>query len=66
MKQLITTTEAGQRLGLTREQVLRLIARCRIRAQYLAGRWLVDGQSVDAYAAERGHPQAISPDELRS
>lgn len=61
MKQLITTTEAGQRLGLTREQVLRLITRGRIAAQYIAGRWVVAGESVTAYDSMRSRPQAIPP-----
>lgn len=57
MTTFLTTVEAGQRLALTREQVLRLIARGRIGAQYIGGRWLVDAESVDAYAAKRSRPQ---------
>lgn len=50
---LITTTEAGQKLGLTREQVLRRIGRGELRAQYVGGRWLVEQRSVLEYVARR-------------
>lgn len=53
MPELITTTQAAQRLGLTREQVLRRIGRGDITAQYVGGRWLVDAPSVDEYLAAR-------------
>lgn len=51
MGPLITTTQAGQRLGLSREQILRRIGRGDISAQYVGGRWLVDARSVEEYAA---------------
>jgi excisionase family DNA binding protein len=47
----ISTTEAGQRLGLTREQVLRRIGRGDLRAQQVGGRWLVDAHSLAEYLA---------------
>lgn len=63
MTSFITTTEAGQRMRLTREQVLRLIARGRIGALYVAGRWAVDSTTVDAYVAKHSQPQSTSQDD---
>ena len=53
---MLTTREAAQRVGLTREQLLRRVERGEISATFTAGRWHVDPRSVEAYAAQHQTP----------
>jgi len=48
---MLTTREAAQRIGLTREQLFRRIERGEIAARFDGSRWLVDIRSLDAYLA---------------
>jgi excisionase family DNA binding protein len=45
----LSTREAAQLAGLSREQLLRRVERGEIKARYVDGRWLVSRQSVIEY-----------------
>lgn len=49
----LTSREAAQRVGLTREQLLRRVERGEIAARFEGGRWLIDPASVEDYLARR-------------
>lgn len=53
---MLSTREAAQRVGLTREQLLRRVERGEISATFTGGRWHVDPRSVEAYAARHQAP----------
>lgn len=52
---LLTSDKAARLLGLTPETVARLAAAGRLKGFKAAGMWLVEGSSVESYAA-RNHP----------
>jgi excisionase family DNA binding protein len=48
---MLTTRQAAQRIGLTREQLFRRIERGEIAARFDGTRWLVDPRACDAFLA---------------
>lgn len=60
MPEFISTTQAAQRMGLTREQVLRRIGRGAVTAQYVGGRWLVEESSVEEYVRREAAAHGLS------
>jgi excisionase family DNA binding protein len=49
MAEIITTVEAGRRLGVTPQRIRQYIAEGRIRAQKVGRDYLVDAESVDEF-----------------
>lgn len=66
MGRTLSTREAAQRVGLSREQLLRRIERGEIAARYAEGRWLVDAKSVADYVARQRRDRAASQSAARA
>lgn len=49
----VTTRQAAQMVRMTREQLLRLIERGEIEAEYIRGRWYVVRASVESWRRQR-------------
>jgi excisionase family DNA binding protein len=49
----MTTTEAAQRLGVTRQAIRKAIAAGRLPAQRLGDRWVVDPTDIELLAGQR-------------
>jgi len=58
---MLTSRQAAQRIGLTREQLLRRVERGEITAHFVAGRWMVDPRSVQEYAARHASDHSSVP-----
>lgn len=58
---MLSTREAAQRVGLTREQLLRRVERGEIAGRFQGGRWLIDPRSVEEYAGRHAadHEQSV-------
>jgi DNA-binding Lrp family transcriptional regulator len=50
---MLSTREAAQRVGLTREQLLRRVERGEIHGRFKDGKWYIDPRSLEEYAAAR-------------
>lgn len=60
---MLTTTDAAAHLGVTETRVRALIASGALKADQFAGRWVIDGESLELLAARQrpvGH-RAMSP-----
>jgi excisionase family DNA binding protein len=51
-RRVLSTTEAGERIGCSGEWVRRLIKARKLEALWAGGRWWVNGDSVAAYERE--------------
>ena len=51
MRDLVSTTEAAEMLGITRQRVTQLIRNNQLDGMMVGGRWLVDRASVEARRA---------------
>ncbi len=61
--ELVTVTQAAERLGLHRDTLLRQIARGVLQAKRLGSIWVVTGAEVERYRREhRGKHGFASPD----
>ena len=49
---LVSVSEAAERLGIHRDGVLRYIRQQRLRAEQVAGRWLIDSASLAEFASQ--------------
>ena len=49
MSDQITSTEAAHRAGMSRERLVRRLQVGEIEGQHVAGRWLVDGRSLEGF-----------------
>jgi excisionase family DNA binding protein len=52
----ITTVQAADRLGVDASRVRQLLAAGKLTGQRVGRDWLIDPQSVDAYARNRRRP----------
>jgi excisionase family DNA binding protein len=58
MPEYITTTEAGERLGISRDRVLKLIKAERLPATKVGRDWLIDPADLEKVAIrEVGYPK---------
>jgi excisionase family DNA binding protein len=48
----LTTAEACQRAGMNRERLLRRVQAGEITGEQVAGRWLIDAESLDEYVRQ--------------
>lgn len=51
----LTTAIACQRAGMNRERLLRRVQAGEIRAEQVAGRWLIDARSLAEFIRQREH-----------
>jgi excisionase family DNA binding protein len=49
---LVSVSEAASLLGIHRDGVLRYIRQQRLRAEQVAGRWLIDAESLNEFASK--------------
>jgi excisionase family DNA binding protein len=58
IKGLLTTQQAGERVGMHRANVVRLLEYGKIKGYRIGRAWLVDAESLDHYAATQGWAKA--------
>ena len=54
----ITATQAAQRAAMSRERLLRRVQSGHIDGELIAGRWIIDVDSLDRFLAEEHEPAA--------